>query len=417
MADRLLKYGSLLFVVNVFAAFVNYLFHVVLGRMLGPAEYGAFASLLAFFYVLSAPTLTIQTTLANFVSKFNFLKKFDEVGCLLSRATKKFLVYFSAAFVLIALFSGTISDFLHISSPLPVILLGLLVLFYSLLFVPLGFLQGLQRFVEFSATSLLMSVLKLLLAVLFVWLGFAVSGALFGFALAALIALFLGLFFLRGFFGGKKVLVGKKAIYAYSFPVLAAFFCLMVLIHVDVVLVKHFFSSVDAGNYAVASVLAKVIYFMALSLAIVFFPMAAEEANPRKVFSLLKKGLIYVFAFSSLVAFVYWFFPYFVVLLFFGLPYVNSAGLIGLFGLAMTFFALTNVLVYYSLALNKKRFLFPLIFFTFSEPVLILFFHASLVQVLHIMVSVNALLFFSLLINMLLGVNKKKVQRIPFSGP
>ena len=43
----------------------NYLFHVVISRMLGPAEYGALAALLAVILVLSVPFGVIQTAIAD----------------------------------------------------------------------------------------------------------------------------------------------------------------------------------------------------------------------------------------------------------------------------------------------------------------------------------------------------------------
>ena len=43
----------------------NYLFHVVISRMLGPADYGALAALLAIILVLSVPFGVIQTAIAD----------------------------------------------------------------------------------------------------------------------------------------------------------------------------------------------------------------------------------------------------------------------------------------------------------------------------------------------------------------
>ena len=43
----------------------NYVFHIVVSRLLGPSEYGALAALLALFLVLSVPFCVLQTVAAR----------------------------------------------------------------------------------------------------------------------------------------------------------------------------------------------------------------------------------------------------------------------------------------------------------------------------------------------------------------
>src|SRR3954452_21892507 len=56
---------ALLLFVLAFVNGSNYLFHVVISRMLGPSDYGALASLLAVVLVLSIPFSVIQTAVAD----------------------------------------------------------------------------------------------------------------------------------------------------------------------------------------------------------------------------------------------------------------------------------------------------------------------------------------------------------------
>lgn len=54
-STELARYSTLLFAALTFANFSNYLFHVVISRMLGPAAYGALGALLSAFIVISVP--------------------------------------------------------------------------------------------------------------------------------------------------------------------------------------------------------------------------------------------------------------------------------------------------------------------------------------------------------------------------
>src|SRR3954453_5362490 len=56
---------ALLLVVLAFVNGSNYPFHVVISRMLGPADYGALAALLAVVLVLSVPFGVVQTAVAD----------------------------------------------------------------------------------------------------------------------------------------------------------------------------------------------------------------------------------------------------------------------------------------------------------------------------------------------------------------
>jgi len=63
--NELLKHSSILFAASIIAGFLNYLFQVYVGRMLGPSDYGIYSSLVALLYIMSVPSSTIQTSVAK----------------------------------------------------------------------------------------------------------------------------------------------------------------------------------------------------------------------------------------------------------------------------------------------------------------------------------------------------------------
>ena len=65
------------------------------------------------------------------------------------------------------------------------------------------------------------------------------------------------------------------------------------IITMDLILVKHFFSDQDAGVYATLSILGKIIYFAASPVASVMFPIVAgKHAKGEKYFEFLLMSLL-----------------------------------------------------------------------------------------------------------------------------
>ena len=139
--------------------------------------------------------------------------------------------------------------------------------------------------------------------------------------------------------------------------------------------------------------LAKIIWFVSGALVIVMFPKIADLYEKKKdTSSLLKNSLFYTFLISFSVILVYFIAPTFVSKLLYG-PEYEISGLIGLFALALAFFALNNVLVYYNLAIKKSRFVIFLMLVLFLEIVSIVLFHNTLIEVVKVVLISNIALF------------------------
>ena len=55
----------------------SYIYHLLMGRLLGPAGYGEFSSLLSILYIFTVPLIVGQTVLVKFISGF---KAHGEIG-------------------------------------------------------------------------------------------------------------------------------------------------------------------------------------------------------------------------------------------------------------------------------------------------------------------------------------------------
>ena len=95
-----LKDNLLLFSSITALNFLSYLYHFVIGRSLGPADYGVFGTLFSLIYFLIVPFNTIQTTFSHFVSGLRSEGKFGEISYLLKRGFLRMLLYASITVIL-----------------------------------------------------------------------------------------------------------------------------------------------------------------------------------------------------------------------------------------------------------------------------------------------------------------------------
>ena len=111
---------------------LNYVFQLIMGRMLGPADYGVMAALLSVFIIFGIPASTITTVVTKFTCDFKAGDDFASVFSLLTNMSKR-LLWLGVAISAFFIFGGSLlASFLKIPTVLPIVLLGILFLYYFL---------------------------------------------------------------------------------------------------------------------------------------------------------------------------------------------------------------------------------------------------------------------------------------------
>jgi O-antigen/teichoic acid export membrane protein len=187
--------GSAIMIVGSnLANFFAYLYHLIIGRMLGPAGYGELASILSLVGLFSITFGFLGLVIVKFVSGMDE----GEARSFFSWVTKRSLVAACAVSVILLLINGYLSTFLNVPVRSIILTVPLLfILFMSFIFT--SFLQGLLRFGRLVVSSNFSLLGRLILGVLFVYLGFSVFGALAGVLLSSLLGLFLAVYFLKDY--------------------------------------------------------------------------------------------------------------------------------------------------------------------------------------------------------------------------
>ena len=125
------------------------------------------------------------------------------------------------------------------------------------------------------------------------------------------------------------------------------------------------------------------------------FPKTTELFATNKPSSkILAKSLIFILMISIPILLIYFLLPNYAILLIGGKNYLPISNILGLFGLAMTFFTLSYTLAFYNLSINKHSFVYILLFLDLIEITAIYMFHSSLKEVVIIL---NIVIFITLL--------------------
>ena len=401
LTDKLFKASSMLFVCLMFGNISGFLFQAFMSRKLSIEEFGIMNSSLSIFIIISLPIQTLHTTIAGVTSRLKAKQAYNNILRLFSRMLSKVAIAGTCGIIIFVLLGGYLREFLNIYSVYPLLIVGALAMLSFLLSVNYGILQGLQSFNYFGLLAGLNGFFKLVFGALLVYLGFGVEGALGGIALGVLVVFLSSAIILRNSLNKLKsqdpnnnepptyTLEG----FSYSMPVLIALLCFTSLTNIDLVLVKHFFSAEEAGNYAVAAILGKAVLFLPGAIVLAMFPIAAEShALKANSYHFLKKALAFAGLISGIGIQVYILFPELLVTVLMGAKHVSTAHMVRPYGLAMLPFVFLNIFMFFNLAVHRLRFLYTFIVGSLAEILLIYMFHNSLQQVIYILLSVGCTL-------------------------
>ncbi len=392
---------------------LNYLYHLILGRLLGPIGYGELVSLISLIGLLGIVPGSINLVIVKYVSSSKDPKEINNlIGWVKSKLIKLSFIFFLA----MLLASPAISSFLHIDRIIYLVLISLSFLFSLQAVFYRAVLQGLLKFKELILSFLTENITKLIVSILLVYIGLSVGGAMMAFLVATIVGWYQTNYFLK--YKNTSIPVPPKnikPIIQFIIPVLIQSISMTALYSSDVILVKHFFSSFDAGIYASISTLGKIIFFGAGPISAVMFPLVSQRQSKgedyKKIFEL---SFIATGALALVILILYWFIPQLAVELLYGKLYIAGVNLLFWYGVFITLFTLSVLLINYSLSLGKTKVVLFSLGAAVTQVNLIWFFHNSLQEVINISILVTALLLSCLFIYSSYGKSRKKRDQTNF---
>lgn len=377
-------------------SFLNYLYHLVMGRMLGPAGYGELAAIISLIGLLGIIPGSLNLVIIKHISA---AKNEEAIAVLVTWFKKRIFLVSLILTLLVLLVSPFVSSFLHINGVFYLILASTSFLFGTLSLLNRSILQGLLKFKEMVISLLIENAIKLGASILLVYLGLQIGGAIAGFVIAVVLGWYITNQFLRYHSKRTNIKIDLKQIFSFVIPVLVQAAALTSLYSSDLILVRHFFSSHDAGIYASLSTLGKIIFFGSGPISAVMFPLVSKKKargeNYHKIFLYSFFATIFL---SAGILLVYWLYPSLAIKLLFGSKYLEAQNLLVWFGIFISLFTMSSLLVNYALSLGKTFTVILPFVAAVLQIIMILFLHQTLYTVIMVSVFSTALLLVSLLI-------------------
>ena len=178
--NHLLAGSAIVFAGSIGGSFLNYLFQLLMGRLLSPSEYGILTALFSLLYIASVPGGVLATTATKFASKYKARGDFKAVTACLVWTIKVVFGLGAAIFAYFFFFRNQVAGFLKIDNPALPVVFSLFIFLSLLCPAPSGFLRGLLRFKALALVSFLGSLARLILGVGLVLLGWGLWGAVGG---------------------------------------------------------------------------------------------------------------------------------------------------------------------------------------------------------------------------------------------
>jgi O-antigen/teichoic acid export membrane protein len=375
------------------ASLLQYVYQFVSGRLLGRAAYGELAALIAAVFLLTLPQNVVSTIATRFGAAAKSREDWPAIGGLTIRLSAWMLGLSLALAGLLVIGGRAIAQFLGISGGTEIPILALIATVFLLLAVSRGILQGLQRFGWLAVNFIVDAGARVLAAVILINAGFAVTGALLAVAVGPLLAYGHTLFGLRGYLrGGIGHRTSQRRLAMFGLWVALGLSGVTFLFNVDVILARHYLSPDEAGVYAAAAVLGRVVYITTFAVAQVMFPeVTVLRSRGARHFHVVELSMALIVLLATPILIIYVFAPG-VVLFFFGEAFRPVAPFLGPFALALTALSLSNLLINYQLSTADARFIVPLALACLLEPALIVAFHQTVGQIVLAVLVANLVL-------------------------
>jgi O-antigen/teichoic acid export membrane protein len=384
--------GVIVFVGMAIANVGNYLFQLIAARSLGPRQYGDLAALMAVAALITLPLGGIQAAVAREVATLEAEKRHTLAAARIRRALGIALSISLIAAAALMLSSGLVRQLLDIASLPAVVMTMALVVPGFVMPVLVGWLQGLQRFGLLSATLSVGPLVRIALLTVALAAGKGVAGAVGATLVAGAAAVVIPLATLRGNLGRGipraaghfDWITGLRR----SFPVVIGLLALTALSTIDVVVANITLDDQQAGIYSSASLIARVILYLSAAIVIVLLPKVSERSALKlDTKAILSASLLATAALAAVATIVYTVFSGTIVSLTVGGDYADAAPLLWIFALAMSGYALLNVLLFNDLGRGGTAMVKLLVAGTVGQLVGFAIFHDSVWQ----LVTVSAL--------------------------
>ncbi len=377
----------------------NYIYNLIMGRWLGPSLFADLSLIVTLLLIVTFLTAPVQMTAA----RYSAIHTADgDIKTLAS--IRRFIWYVALGLgltltVFFAALAPLLQKFFHTQSFLSFIIFGAALPFAMLQAVERGMLQGRTSFKILAISYQVEMWSRLLISIGLVALGLSVDGAVTGISLSFLFTWLVARHAVRDLETTEDISKEMQLdLLTFAAPVLISQLGQILVNNSDVILVKRFFATGEAGQYAALALIGRIVFFATWSVVTTMFPIVAQKQKMGEPHGhLLWISLGIVVGVSTPVILLTLIAPEFVVRILFGEKYLGVASLLWLYALATSLYAMANVVINYRLSLGMGKETGFAIAAGLAQVLGIILFHRTLEQVVIVQVVVMTGLFLSLL--------------------
>jgi len=251
----------------------SYAFTALAARLLAPAAYSELAALIGILFIGVVPATAMQTAAALHLGRSRLDRAVD-----VRRLHATALVAGLAVGALGLLAAAPVVSLLHLTDAGAVGWLVLLVVPHTVVGGYEGLLQGTGRYGRLSVVSVTFGVSKVAGGVTGLLLARTPTGAMAGMAIGACCGAVLSWLAC----GRPGVQRGMREPTAAMLRAAAALLGFVVLINLDLLLARHYFPGAVAGEYAIATLFAKIAFWLPQGVGVVLLPQLADPEGRRR---------------------------------------------------------------------------------------------------------------------------------------
>jgi len=361
---------------------INLAYNIVVARFLGPGGFGHATVVYTILTLISAVTLSFQIVSAKVVAQQSSAEEKAAAYRGLHRASWGCGIL--VALILFA-FQKPIAAYLNLPSSVLVALLALGAAFYVPLGSRRGFIQGTYGFRRLATNLVVEGTFRLCGSLLLILLGFGVEGVIAANAAAIAIAYLT-------IPPRLAARIPNPLRFSYAFREISQamiFFAGQVLINnCDIVLVKHFFLSKEAGLYAAVAMVGRVIFAFSSAVVNSMFPLVAgTRMEERKDLRVIATSLLLVLGTGSLLALSLSIAPAWIWTRFFGAGFAiagqyNLPYLLALYAVTTIVYSLSVVIITFEMSYKIANTSWVQLAFSGVVIAAICRFHSSLREVI-----------------------------------
>lgn len=389
--ERIFVGGSLLIAANMIANLSNFVFNAFLGRVLTLEQFGELSLFTSLLFLSSIPINALSaTTTQKCAYLFGKFSK-GHAKSYLKRITSNYLISALILTFFWLLFIPFLREFFNSESYLPFMIFTPIWLIAILSANFGGYLKGTLSFGKIASIVAIESALKLLIAVSLVKLGLSQIIYL-AIPISLLVTLILGMLYAsKDTAEDVEEKEGRFNFKFFSSAILLGFTNIAFL-GLDVVLVKHFLSQTETGQYGLLALVGKMIFFFGSLLVTFILPIIAKKHGAKErtdqPFSILFGITIFFTLFASLSLAIFG--PTLLPFVFGGkvlsiLPYLN------IYVITIALFTIAQPIVFYFQAKENYYFVLVSFFVSLLQIVLLTIIHANLLAVVAVMYAISVI--------------------------